>query len=110
MSDLLIICLFKWIETVVDCVEFQGDMLVDVAFPEEPFFIGAILDDIFKKSVYLKVLQNIYSKAFLERSRWFMGDYVIHLVVMLLEICDTVEYLLMSRHLALPPVNIPAEV
>ena len=94
MTDLLIICLFKWIQAVIDCVELQWDMLVDVAFPEEPFFIGTVFDDVLEKGVNLKVLQNIDAKAFLERSGRLMGDYVIHLVVVLLEICNTVKYLI----------------
>ena len=40
-------------------------MLVDVALAEEPFLVGAVLDDVLEKCVYLEVLQHIDSKALL---------------------------------------------
>ena len=66
MTDLLIICLFKWIQAVIDCLELQWDMLVDVAFPEEPFLVGTVFDYILKKCVDLKVFEDVDAQTLLQ--------------------------------------------
>lgn len=85
-------------------VELHRDKTVHVTLAEEPFPILALLDDILEKGVDLQTLLDVHSQAVLQRCRRFVGDDVVHLGVVFVQIMDGTADLGVCGLFPLPPV------
>ena len=90
-------------------IEFHGNMLINMAFAEEPLFVFYGFDDIFKECMNLNALKNVNAEAVFERCRRFMCNDVIHLEIMFFQTAYTVNNFGMSRLFTLPPVTVMPE-
>ena len=110
MEELLLFLGIQRCNVIEKCVELYWDMLVDVAFSEEPLLELASPDNFLEESVYFQPLENVHTQALFERGRGFVGNDVVNLAVVGVEVADGFHDLLVVRLFTLPPVAFFAEV
>ena len=110
MEEFLLFLGIQRCNVVEKSVELYGDMLVDVTFSEKPLLELAGSDNFLEEGVDFQPLENVHTQALFEGGRGFVGDNVVNLAVVGVEVADGFHNFLVVRLFTFPPVAFFAEV